>query len=41
MRSDLANRVEAILFVAEKPVGRSELARITDATPRQLDGALA
>ena len=41
MRSDLANRVEAVLFVAEKPVSRSELARIAGATPRQLDGALA
>ena len=41
MRSDLANRIEAVLFVAEKPVSRSELARIADATPRQLDGALA
>lgn len=41
MRSDLANRVEAILFVAEKPVGRAELARIAGVTPRQLDGALA
>ncbi|MBM4435099.1 MAG: SMC-Scp complex subunit ScpB [Chloroflexi bacterium] len=41
MRSGLANRVEAILFVAEKPVGRAELARTAGATPRQLDGALA
>ncbi len=41
MRSDLANRIEAVLFVAEKPVGRSELARIAGATPRQLEGALA
>ncbi|MBI2323959.1 MAG: SMC-Scp complex subunit ScpB [Chloroflexi bacterium] len=41
MRSDLANRIEAVLFVAEKPVSRSELARIAGATPRQLDGALA
>lgn len=41
MRSDLASRVEAVLFVAEKPVGRNELARIAGATPRQLDAALA
>jgi len=41
MRSDLANRIEAVLFVAEKPVARSELARIVGATPRQLDAALA
>jgi segregation and condensation protein B len=41
VRSDPASRVEAILFVAEKPVGRSELARITGVTPRQLDAALA
>ena len=40
MRSDLANKVEAVLFVAEKPVSRSELARIVGATPRQLDAAL-
>lgn len=41
MRSDLANRIEAVLFVAEKPVARSELARVVGATPRQLDAALA
>ena len=41
MRSELANRIEAVLFVAEKPVSRSELARIGGATPRQLDVALA
>ncbi|MDE3101202.1 MAG: SMC-Scp complex subunit ScpB [Chloroflexota bacterium] len=40
-RSDLANRAEAVLFVAEKPVPRSELARIVGCTPRQLDAALA
>lgn len=40
MRSDLANRLEAVLFVAEKPVGRTELARIAGATPRQIDAAL-
>jgi segregation and condensation protein B len=40
MRSELANRVEAVLFVAEKPVSRSELARVVGATPRQLDAAL-
>lgn len=41
MRSDLANRIEAVLFVAEKPVGRAELARIAGATPKQLEAALA
>jgi len=41
VRSELANRIEAVLFVAEKPVSRSELARIGGATPRQLDVALA
>ncbi len=41
MRSELSNRVEAVLFVAEKPVARSELARAVGATPRQLDAALA
>src|SRR5438552_18310503 len=40
MRSELANKVEAVLFVAEKPVSRSELGRIVGATPRQLDAAL-
>ena len=40
MRSELANRVEAVLFVAEKPVGRTELARIVAATPRQVENAL-
>jgi len=40
MRSELANKVEAVLFVAEKPVSRSELARVVGATPRQLDAAL-
>ena len=40
MRSELANKVEAVLFVAEKPVSRSELARIVGATPRQLEAAL-
>jgi segregation and condensation protein B len=41
MRSELANRIEAVLFVAEKPVARAELGRIAGATPRQLDAALA
>ena len=40
MRSELANKVEAVLFVAEKPVSRSELARVVGATPRQLEAAL-
>lgn len=40
MRSDLANRLEAVLFVAEKPVPRSELAKVIEATPRQVDAAL-
>ena len=40
MRSELANKVEAVLFVAEKPVSRSELARVVGGTPRQLDAAL-
>jgi segregation and condensation protein B len=41
VRSPLANQLEAILFVAEKPVSRAELAKIVGATPRQVDGALA
>jgi len=41
VRSDLANRLEAVLFVAEKPVGRAELGRIAGATPKQVDAALA
>lgn len=41
VRSELANKAEAVLFVAEKPVVRGELARVTGATPRQLDAALA
>jgi segregation and condensation protein B len=40
-RSGLANAVEAVLFVAEKPVSRAELARVVDATPRAVDSALA
>lgn len=40
MRSELANRVEAVLFVAEKPVGRTELARVVAATPKQVETAL-
>ena len=41
MRSQLANQIEAVLFVAEKPVSRAELAKIVGVTPRQVDGALA
>lgn len=41
MRGELSNRIEAVLFVAEKPVARSELARIAGATLRQVDAALA
>lgn len=41
MRNELANRIEAVLFVAEKPVARSELGRITGATPKQVESALA
>ncbi len=40
MRSEMANRVEAVLFVAEKPVGRTELARVVGATPKQVEAAL-
>jgi len=40
MRSPLANAIEAVLFVAEKPVSRSELAKTVNATPRQVDAAL-
>lgn len=40
MRSELANKVEAVLFVAEKPVSRGELARTTGATARQVETAL-
>jgi segregation and condensation protein B len=41
VRSQLANQIEAVLFVAEKPVSRAELAKVVGATPRQVDGALA
>lgn len=41
MRTPLANAVEAVLFVAEKPVSRGELAKTVSATPRQVDVALA
>ena len=41
MRSQLANQLEAVLFVAEKPVSRGELAKVAGATPRQVDVALA
>jgi len=41
MRSPLANAVEAVLFVAEKPVSRGELAKLVSATPKQVDNALA
>jgi segregation and condensation protein B len=37
----LARAVQAVLFVAEKPVSRGELARITGATPRAVEAALA
>ncbi len=41
MRTPLANAIESVLFVAEKPVSRGELARVVSATPKQVDGALA
>jgi len=41
VRSEIANEIEAVLFVAEKPVTRSELARITQATGRAVEIALA
>ena len=41
MRSAVANSVEAVLFVAEKPVSRGEIAKVVGATPRQVDAALA
>ena len=41
MRSSLANAVESVLFVAEKPVSRAELARVVGATPKHVDNALA
>ena len=41
MRTPLANAVEAVLFVAEKPVSRGELAKSVGATPRQVEAALA
>src|ERR1700741_1081227 len=41
MRTPLANAVEAVLFVAEKPVSRGELAKTVGATPREVEGALA
>jgi segregation and condensation protein B len=41
MRSGLANAVESVLFVAEKPVSRAELARVVGATPKQVETALA
>ena len=40
MRSPLANAVEAVLFVAEKPVSRAEIARVVGGTPKQVDAAL-
>ena len=40
MRSQTANAVEAVLFVAEKPVSRNELAKVVGATPKQVDAAL-
>ena len=41
MRSPLANALEAVLFVAEKPVSRAELAKIVGATAKQVDAGLA
>lgn len=41
MRSPLASSIEAVLFVAEKPVSRGELAKIVGATPKQVENALA
>lgn len=41
MRSPTANAVEAVLFVAEKPVSRGELAKVVGAPPKQVDAALA
>jgi segregation and condensation protein B len=41
MRSSLANAVESVLFVAEKPVSRGELGRVVGATPKQVETALA
>ncbi len=40
MRSPLANAVEAVLFVAEKPVSRAEIAKVVGGTPKQVDAAL-
>lgn len=39
-RTPVAAAVEAVLFVAEKPVARGELARITGASPRAVADAL-
>jgi segregation and condensation protein B len=41
VRGNIVNQIEAILFVAEKPVSRGEIAKLVGATPRQVDGALA
>jgi segregation and condensation protein B len=41
VRSATANQIESILFVAEKPVSRGELAKIVGATPKQTEAALA
>jgi segregation and condensation protein B len=35
-----ANAVQAVLFVAEQPVSRAELARVIGVTPRAIDAAL-
>ena len=40
MRSPLASSLEAVLFVAEKPVSRGELAKTVGATPKQVEAAL-
>src|SRR4026207_1786310 len=40
MRWGRADAVETVLFVAEKPVSRAELARVVGATPKQDETAL-
>jgi segregation and condensation protein B len=40
MRSPLASSIEAVLFVAEKPVSRGELAKTVGSTPKQVEAAL-
>jgi segregation and condensation protein B len=41
MRTPLANAIESVLFVAEKPVSRGEIARVVEATPKQVEAALS